>query len=596
MKKPDQHQTNDQPIPNQPSISALAIAGAKLFWMFLLLLIFSGLACLGQNPDAPLLEAIKQGDVPAVKSLLAKNASIEATDPKGRTPLMLAVLAENAELVQLFLEKGADLGAKDTDGQSARSLALKLQNDQLVAILDKAGIERDPQKSFFKAVRENDLPGVKRALEKGADVNARTDGGRTALILVAGNERATGLMSFLLEHGAQVNAVDASGQSALDSLRGYAEHRNKRLLEAKGASPDARRLNEALREGVEKQEAEVVATLLKKKADPNHVGEYKSRSVLMVAAEKGNPEIVNYLLASGANPNVGTSIGDYEDRLGMTPLFFALMQGHLEVVKALIQNGANVNLQTRGGISPLMLAVVQRNAPGLVKTLLDAGAKVNAKRADGMTALTLAVRAGASDETIKMLLEANADGSVLAVAASAGRIEIVKRLLEKPLAQETKDAALLQAAYSGHADIVRLLLTKGADPNAHDQRPRSAIQFAADQGHTEVVKLLAQAGAKDHPHVSKAGSGEVQTIDPAKVTKAQWRKAVAPFNVNSPQWQQALLSEQGFKARMGTPAKEQRIGHRAYWYYRCRDGELQVVIEADLLEQQGVVIKSINEF
>ncbi|KAJ6631778.1 hypothetical protein B0H10DRAFT_1719533, partial [Mycena sp. CBHHK59/15] len=51
------------------------------------------------------------------------------------------------------------------------------------------------------------------------------------------------------------------------------------------------------------------------------------------------------------------------------------------------------------------------------------------------------------------------------------------------------------ASYSGHVEIVRLLLEKGADPNALGGSYGSAIQAASDTGHLEIVKLLIETGA-----------------------------------------------------------------------------------------------------
>jgi hypothetical protein len=47
---------------------------------------------------------------------------------------------------------------------------------------------------------------------------------------------------------------------------------------------------------------------------------------------------------------------------------------------------------------------------------------------------------------------------------------------------------------------------------------------------------------------------------------------------------------------MGLPDKTQAIGEYTYWYYRCRDGEIQMVMMTMLLDAGQITTDSINEF
>ena len=66
-------------------------------------------------------------------------------------------------------------------------------------------------------------------------------------------------------------------------------------------------------------------------------------------------------------------------------------------------------------------------------------------------------------------------------------------------AKENKDGQtpLHRAATRGHANIVEILLARGADTNAKDHRGRTALDLAEDRGRTEVANLLRQHGAKE---------------------------------------------------------------------------------------------------
>jgi uncharacterized protein len=46
------------------------------------------------------------------------------------------------------------------------------------------------------------------------------------------------------------------------------------------------------------------------------------------------------------------------------------------------------------------------------------------------------------------------------------------------------------AASEGHADVVRELLAKGADPSARDRNSWTALMWATSMRHTEVVDML----------------------------------------------------------------------------------------------------------
>ena len=51
------------------------------------------------------------------------------------------------------------------------------------------------------------------------------------------------------------------------------------------------------------------------------------------------------------------------------------------------------------------------------------------------------------------------------------------------------------AAQEGHVEIVKILLERGANPNAEDDAGRTPLHDAAFKGHVEIVKLLLERGA-----------------------------------------------------------------------------------------------------
>jgi ankyrin repeat protein len=100
-------------------------------------------------------------------------------------------------------------------------------------------------------------------------------------------------------------------------------------------------------------------------------------SDLIGAVEGGHTEILQTLLAKGANVNA-------KKKTGWTALIWAARKGHTATVQALLANGANVNAKTKDGVTALMWAA-KGGYTEIVKALLAKGANVNAKSEDGDT-------------------------------------------------------------------------------------------------------------------------------------------------------------------------------------------------------------------
>ncbi|KAK3052447.1 hypothetical protein LTS18_012269, partial [Coniosporium uncinatum] len=67
-------------------------------------------------------------------------------------------------------------------------------------------------------------------------------------------------------------------------------------------------------------------------------------------------------------------------------------------------------------------------------------------------------------------------------------------LVQKNLTNHAGDTLLMLAGYHGHADTVRLLLSKGADPNVLNDKSQSPLAGATFKGYDDVVRLLYDAG------------------------------------------------------------------------------------------------------
>ncbi len=201
-------------------------------------------------------------------------------------------------------------------------------------------------------------------------------------------------------------------------------------------------------------------------------------TLLFYAASSGKADVVATLLAAKADPNAA-------DEKGVTPLHVAAEAGHAEVVKALLAKGADPNAKTREGVTPLHAAVdhlaglpVHPGCVEVVKLLIAAKADVNAKGKQGATPLHITAQRGHKD-IAELLLAAKADPNA------------------KSNADDYEWTPLHRAAAYDRQGVAELLLAKGADINAKDMHGRTPLACARHMRHRELADFLRQKGAKE---------------------------------------------------------------------------------------------------
>jgi len=201
------------------------------------------------------------------------------------------------------------------------------------------------------AAKSGDLELTKKVLSV---VEIDSDDDLDLALVEASHAGSTDIVSLLLDKGADVNAQDADGYTALSI---------------------------ASRNG----HTEVVKLLLDKGADVN-VQDADGDTALIWASRNGHTEVVKLLLDKGADINA-------KDKYGDTALILASRKGHTEIVKVLLNAGADINAKDGNDWTALMLASFYGHTE-IVKVLLNAGADINAKYNAGNTALILASEKG----------------------------------------------------------------------------------------------------------------------------------------------------------------------------------------------------------
>ena len=276
------------------------------------------------------------------------------------------------------------------------------------------------------------------------------------------------------------------------AIRGDA--RRARWLLARGAKVNARAsfyYETALYYASAHGNHEVVEVLLAHGANPNLVQNYLD-SPLRAACGGGYQQVVQLLLYAGADPN-------YTRNFGLTPLTHACSQGNLGIIELLLSHGARINDLDPCGWTALMYSVLNNSDSYLL--LLDRGADINATSTGGENALCIACK-NKCNSKIETLIQRGAYMGGLTVAGCPLIIYIAQfnthalRLFIEYGAdvntryERTWHTPLIQACIEGNVEAVEILLHHGADMHARARGGMTPLLLACNYGHAYITFLL----------------------------------------------------------------------------------------------------------
>jgi ankyrin repeat protein len=521
-----------------------------------------GLSAQGTQSKSPVADAAARGDRTAVQALIAKKADVNATQGDGATALHWAAFKGDREMAQMLVSAGAKAAVANRNGSTPLWLAAINGDAPMIALLLRAGADANEKLPLGRsplmiAARTGSVDAIKALLEGGADVNAKDTQRGTTPLMWAADEGHEAAIQLLIERGADVSArsnpaprgggpalgksndprkavaAQAAAVAARQSPPSFGE---LRALESNGAPANANAGGNAAggrggagggraggaggagrggagrggaADGADDQDDAAVAAGIgvNRRARPLDGG---GLTALVMSARANDQGAVKALLDAGANVNQQTLYG-------WTPLLVATQNRNYKLGAYLIERGADVNLAHNGGWTPLYLATDNRNIENgdypvrkpdmdhleFIRLLIDKGANVNHRVKDstetrtvftnqwldenGATAFLRASQSG-DVELMKLLLSKGADPKIntalnvspLHVAAGIGWVEGVTYEWS---AKQTLEA-------------VKMLLDLGLDVNLQADTGRTALHGAAHKGHVGVIQALYDKGAK----------------------------------------------------------------------------------------------------
>ncbi len=424
--------------------------------------------------NAPLADALEQGDFERAETLL-DGANAKAAQPDGTTPLHWAVRFNELDLAKELIDMGADVRAENRYHITPLYLAAQNGSAEMIELLLNSGANANDavnlqETALHTTARTGEVPAAKVLVDHGAVVDAREQWHGQTPLMWAVSEGHPEMTAFLIEQGADVNAVSDINEWE----RQTTDEPRAKWLPLGGLTP------------------------------------------LLFAARDNCLQCAEVLVANGADYQ-------YQDPHGVSATVMAIINGHYDMAAYLTGVGTDPNLYDDTGRGALFAAtdfntmpvsnrpppdVVQEkiSALELMQILIDAGADVNHQLTQqqpyrakldrgqdtifttGSTPLLRATKA-ADLAGMKVLVEAGADFSL------ATRNGVTPLMAAAGVGNNEADATGRFKTEDETIEAIRIALDHGADINAADRTGFTALHAAAKLGKDAVVVFLIEEGA-----------------------------------------------------------------------------------------------------
>ena len=509
----------------------------------------------GLGGETPLHLASQNRRPKIVQLLLAHGANAHAEDAQGRNPLhhlspslnMFGVDSQDVlRVTQLLLEQGVDVNVLDENHETPLHVASSLGHLENIRVLLDHGAKADVENvdgqiplhlvSRHQHVNEENANVTRLLLQHGKDVNRRDKTQKATPLHFASFSGHFEIALALLDHGADVHAHNADGQTPLHrvslnqrliSASGYKEaNRLAQLLLERGADVNAQDKDQAtpLHLGSFMSNVETTRVLLDHGANI-HAKNIQGKTPLHIVSQGDyygyEPALVDLLLSRGADVNA-------QDNNQATPFLLASFCLKPEIAEKLFQNGADVNAVSIHGQNAFHLLSQnlrydnEKSGTRLGKLLLEVGVDLNGRDKDGRIPLHLAGfygQVGVAEALLEGATQVNAtdiSGHTPLHQVTLGNrdykqfgmnswflkehpgrvLRLAQRLLESGADVNAQnkdlDTSLHLASRLRLHDMARLLLKHGASVNVMNSEGKTPLQLATGRKGKAMRRLLSE--------------------------------------------------------------------------------------------------------
>lgn len=452
--------------------------------------------------------AALEGDFKTIEKLVSQTPLLAQCEYNYTQPIHFAVREGHTEVVRFLLDHGADPSYRTYDFKdSLVTLASDRGHEDIVEMLE-AEIQKksegfDAQKEklateLLDAISELDYETVHTILEQAPErINLSNSDGTTPLHSAV----YTGdfyMVQYLIKKGANLNAVGGSGSRSGRKpihIPIYASKRHEpklfqnRLLLigyllASGAEYN---MLIAAALGDVKQVRQLLST------DPSlaNFRDTCNRMPISIAARWGFTEIVETLLAHGADPN-----GPEPHAPNGCALLDATFHGHVEIAKRLLEHGADPNANIDSTGTAVKFA---KKYPDLYALMLANGGQKHDAFGEAVYANDLKVVQKMLKENPNLAKNPNGfhGEGILSGVAQKGHMDMINLLMAH--GATVPDISKWGASYYfKHYDIAKHFLENGMNPDHKNWLGITLLHNFAKKGDIEKAKLLLDFGADIH--------------------------------------------------------------------------------------------------
>lgn len=475
------------------------------------------------------MEAVNAGNLAQVRIMLGVRPELidmDVNDGNEHRAIHYAVLRRDPAMVRLLMEAGSDARKgiwPHRDATSALGLARDREYDEIAAIIEEEEGRRREENSCPNVTVTPVQDAITHTILHGeTDTSIRLLNADRSLIQACDRDGATPLhiaaqmtnvelVTWLLEHRANVRKRDLRGLTALDRAALAADRHSKNqdrfLAVAKILLDSGAEMTICAAAAL--AEVEQVRRMIQ--AEPELLRRIDSNGgLLTLAVNHGHIEIVRLLLDLGVDVDEKKTLEELEEPTltwGM-PLWHAALAGELEIARLLLDRGADPNANVYASGWPLRNAW-QHKDPSVKLLLLERGAKVHPYMVAEMHDVDEARRLLAgnpSEDIVHELLWSAADHGCPEIVTLT--LPYLKWPLDDPrwhwvLMQPPRAGGEDDARNEGHFRSMAVLLEHGIDPNISSRFGQTVLHFTAahhgnlsDAARVRFARMLLDHGAK----------------------------------------------------------------------------------------------------